>query len=317
MNKFAWLMLLPAIFTACNNNAAQEKRDTDKSTYAIGISQVVGIGKVSPENDIIQLSSPVNGIVEKIYKNENDTVQVGSLILALEHRLEDVNLMQLTRKIQTQTAQIKVDQAAVLEQETKVINATEQLRHLQNLLLKGAEMQQTVDDASTNLASLNANLNRLEANVNVSISRLKESKTALKTAQVEREQKFIRSPIKGKVLALSVLLGGSVNMQQSFAQISPGGNTIAICEIDELYANQIYVGQRGWIRHVGSSDTLSTGDVYFVSDYLQKKSLFSDQSGEKEDRRVRTIKMKLDYADQLLLNARVECVIVLSSKLEN
>ena len=69
------------------------------------------------------------------------------------------------------------------------------------------------------------------------------------------------------------------------------------------------VGQNGWIRNVGSSDTLSTGKVYFAFSFLKKKSLFTDQSGEKEDRRVRTIKMMLDNPDKLLLNARVECVI--------
>jgi hypothetical protein len=42
-------------------------------------------------------------------------------------------------------------------------------------------------------------------------------------------------------------------------------------------------------RNVGSLDTLSTGTIYFTSSFLKKKSLFTDQSGEKEDRRVRTI----------------------------
>jgi len=130
---------------------------------------------------------------------------------------------------------------------------------------------------------------------------------------MEREQKIIRSPINGRILELTVLIGGSVSIQQSFAQISPEGKTIAICEIDELNAEKIAVGQKGWIRNVGSSDTLSTGSVYFVFSFLKKKSLFTDQSGEKEDRRVRTIKMMLDHPEKLLLNARVECVIDVST----
>jgi hypothetical protein len=44
--------------------------------------------------------------------------------------------------------------------------------------------------------------------------------------------------------------------------------------------------------------------------------LFTDQSGEKEDRRVRTIKIMLDRPDRLLLNARVECVIDISGNLK-
>ena len=309
MKNYLSLIFIFSIFVACNNKAAKEKLAIENAKQAIAVNRIVGIGKIIPENDIIQLSSAVNGIVEKIYKKENDTVNIGSVILELEHHLEDEKIMQLNNQLITQASQIKVDAASVGEFEAKVSNANSELQRLQNLLLKGAETQQTVDDANTNLKSFNSNLNRLEASVAVSKSKWQETKTALITAQIERDQKIIRSPIKGKILELTVLIGSSISIQQSFAQISPEGKTIAICEIDELNANKIMVGQNGWIRNVGSSDTLSTGKVYFAFSFLKKKSLFTDQSGEKEDRRVRTIKMMLDNPDKLLLNARVECVI--------
>ena len=309
MKNYLSLIFIFSIFVACNNKAAKEKLAIENAKQAIAVNRIVGIGKIIPENDIIQLSSAVNGIVEKIYKKENDTVNIGSVILELEHHLEDEKIMQLNNQIITQASQIKVDAASVGEFEAKVSNANSELQRLQNLLLKGAETQQTVDDANTNLKSFNSNLNRLEASVAVSKSKWQETKTALITAQIERDQKIIRSPIKGKILELTVLIGSSISIQQSFAQISPEGKTIAICEIDELNADKIMVGQNGWIRNVGSSDTLSTGKVYFAFSFLKKKSLFTDQSGEKEDRRVRTIKMMLDNPDKLLLNARVECVI--------
>lgn len=313
MKYYLLLVFLFSIFIACNNKAAKEKLAIENAKQAIAVNRIVGIGKIIPENDIIQLSSAVNGIVEKIYKKENDTVNIGSVILELEHHVEDEKIMQLNNQIITQAAQIKVDAASVGEFEAKVSNANSELQRLQNLLLKGAETQQTVDDANTNLRSFNSNLNRLVASVAVSKSKLQETKTALITAQIERDQKIIRSPINGKILELTVLIGSSISIQQSFAQISPEGKTIAICEIDELNADKIMVGQNGWIRNVGSSDTLSTGKVYFAFSFLKKKSLFTDQSGEKEDRRVRTIKMMLDNPDKLLLNARVECVIDISS----
>ena len=313
MKHYLLLIFLFSIFVACNNKPAKEKLAIENAKQAIAVNRIVGIGKIIPENDIIQLSSAVNGIVEKIYKKENDTVNIGSIILELEHHVEDEKIMQLNNQLITQAAQIKVDEASVGEFEAKVSNANSELQRLQNLLLKGAETQQTVDDANTNLKSFTSNLNRLEASVAVSKSKLQEIRTALITAQIERDQKIIRSPINGKILELTVLIGSSVSMQQSFAQISPEGKTIAICEIDELNADKITVGQNGWIRNVGSSDTLSTGKEYFAFSFLKKKSLFTDQSGEKEDRRVRTIKMMLDNPDKLLLNARVECVIDISS----
>jgi len=313
-----FVFFIPLIFfqTSCNNNAAKEKLEVEKAKQANAINYIIGIGKIIPKNDIVQLSSPVNGIVQKIYKNENDSVTVGTIILELEHQLEDEKYVYLGNQITTQSAQINVDAASVEELEAKVGNAKTELQHLQNLLLKGAETQQKVDDANTNLKALTSNLNKLEATVTVSKSRLQEIKTNLKSAQLERNQKIIKSPINGRILELTVLIGSSVSIQESFAQISPNGRTIAICEIDELNAEKIVIGQKAWIRSVGSSDTLSTGTIYFASSFLKRKSLFTDQSGEKEDRRVRTIKMLLDNPEKLLLNARVECVVNISSNLK-
>ena len=309
MKNYLLLILLIAILASCNNKSAQKKLDIENAQQAIALTRIVGIGKILPENDIIQLSSPVNGIVQKIYKKENDAVNIGTVILELNHELEDAKIMQLRTEVNTQSAQIKVDAASVGEFDAKASNATMQLQRLQKLLLNNAETQQAVDDETTNLKVLNFNVKKLEAIVAVSKSKLKEINATLNTAQVGRDQKIITSPIAGRILELMVLIGGSVSTLQSFGQITPKGKTIAICEIDESNAGKVFVGQKGWIRNVGSADTLSTGTVYFAASFLKKKSLFTDQSGEKEDRRVRTIKMMLDNPNQLLINARVECVL--------
>jgi multidrug efflux pump subunit AcrA (membrane-fusion protein) len=315
MKQYYSILILLSTLISCNNKSVNEKLKSENAKQDLVIDYIVGVGKIIPENDIIQLSSPVNGIVREIYKHENDTVIIGTVILELEHHLEDAKLLQLRNEVATQSAQINVDNASVDEFVAKCNNAKSELNRLQNLLAKGAETQQTIDNASTDLKSFQANLKRLEANVIVSKSRLNETKAALQVAQVERDQKIITSPVHGRILELTVLIGTSVAIQQSFAQINPEGRTIAICEIDELNAEKVAVGQKGWIRNVGSSDTLSTGTIYFTSSFLKKKSLFTDQSGEKEDRRVMTIKMMLDQPGKLLLNARVECVINLSNNI--
>lgn len=316
MQKYFLFTILFSVSMACNDKTAQQNQETEMANQVSAIDQIVGIGKITPENDIIQLSSPVSGVVQKVYKKENDTVNAGTIILELEHSLEDENIIQLGNQVTTQAAQIEVDQASVNEYVAKKNNAKSELQSLENLLSKGAETQQTLDDAATNLKTLTSNVNKLQAAVTVSKSKLQESKTALKTAQLQNDQKIIRSPINGRILELTVLIGGSVSIQESFAQISPEGRMIAICEIDEANATKIEVGQKGWIRNVGATDTLSTGTVYFVFSFLNKKSLFTDQSGEKEDRRVCTIKMMLDAPENLLLNKRVECVIDIPNNLK-
>lgn len=316
MKLIVCLLLLSSILSSCGNNRLKEKNTVDKIGDASTVSQVVGIGKIEPENDIVQLASPVNGIVQKILKNENDSISVGTPILELDHQLEDGKVRQLAAEVNTQTNEIKVDEASIGEYEAKYSNALSEAQRLQQLLAKGAETQQVVDDANTAVKSFQSNLKRVQAGVAVSKSKLEQTKAALHVAEIERDQKIIKSPVNGKILELSTLIGSFIDTRQSFAQISPMGKTISVCEIDEMYADKVSVGQRAWIRNVGSQDTLSTGTVYLALSFLQKKSLFTDQSGEKEDRRVRTIKIMLDQPDRLLLNARVECVIDISGNLK-
>jgi multidrug efflux pump subunit AcrA (membrane-fusion protein) len=306
-------ILLAFLLAACSSSKSSKDATQLDSIIVQTTQQIVGIGKITPENDIVPLSTAVGGIVYRKYKNENDLVEEGSLIVELEHSLEDAKIQQLHQEIKSQQAQIAVENAKVEDWLARTNNASVYLQRLTNLLALGAETKQTVDNAKTELQSLQSNLKSSQAGVEVAKSRLLETQAALEVAQVQRRQKNISSPVNGRILELDVTIGSSVQAQQSIGQLNPLGTTIAICEIDELYSDRVVVGQKTWIRHVGSTDTISTGKVIFTSSFLKKKSLFTDQSGEKEDRRVRTIKMSLDKSKGLLLNARVECVIDLIS----
>jgi multidrug efflux pump subunit AcrA (membrane-fusion protein) len=314
--KNSLIVVLCLIFSsACSNKADEEKLSINKAQQNNGFFQIIGIGKIIPEFDIVLITTPINGIVQHLYKKENDTVNIGSLILELDHQLEDEKINQLRNQLKTQEFQIDVDRSNSIELSGRISNAKTGLIHSQNLYLKGAETKQNIDNLNTELLSLQVNLKSFNAKVQVSKSKLIELKTALKSAEIEKEQKFIKSPIIGKILDLTAVVGSYVSNQQAIAQISPLGNKIAICEIDELYADKIAVGQVAWIKKSGTSEKPLRAKIYFASSYLQKKSLFTDQAGEKEDRRVRTIELTIDSSDKFLINTRVECVINISGEL--
>ncbi len=308
------LLMKPLLFTlllvSCNNKKPAE--NTAVSTNSIAISQVVGVGKIEPENEIIQLSSEVSGIVDKIYKNENDSVQAGDIIIELKHTIEDANLTQFKSAVAVQESQIKVDADALKELQFRYENSYTELQRLKNLLAKGAETQQVVDNATTEMQSFNANLSKLQATLEVSKMKWQESKTQVATAAAQLQQKYIKASVKGIILEINIQPGNYIDSKQIIAQLNPEGKTIAVCEIDELFADKIITGQNAVIRNYGALDTLTTGKVSFAASFLKKKSLFTDQPGEKEDRRVREIKISLDNPGTILLNSRVECVVLLS-----
>jgi hypothetical protein len=56
-------------------------------------------------------------------------------------------------------------------------------------------------------------------------------------------------------------------------------------------------------------DKLGEGEIVYLSPYLKKKSLFSDDSSNMEDRRVREVRVRLSGNPDLLINSRVEVVV--------
>lgn len=307
MKRIFYLIISFSLGLGCGND---KKIKTDILPVGEPIfSQVVGIGKIIPENDIVQLSLPVSGLVQKIHKNENDSVSKGSIILELHHAIEDANIKKLEQEIKTLNLQVLQEKASLRENQILLVKAKEDQKRLSELFLKGAETKQNVENATTDVETREALLQKAKAGVSVAENRILENKAALEVARKERDQKILRSPLNGRILSCDFQPGESVLALQSMVQIRPEGKIIAIGEIDESYADRIAVGQKAWIRKVGTTDTLSTGTVFFTYSFLNKKSLFTDQAGEREDRRVRTIKMSLDQTESLLLNARVECVI--------
>ncbi len=82
-------------------------------------------------------------------------------------------------------------------------------------------------------------------------------------------------------------------------------------EVDELFAGRLSIGLDADIRYVGSDSVVAKGKVIFLSPYLKKKSLFSQKANEQEDRLVREVRIKIEGESGLILNSKVESVIVL------
>jgi HlyD family secretion protein len=308
MKSISLTILLALFLVNCKYKKTEET--TSVNNRAVDINKVIGIGRIEPEKEIIQLSAEVAGIVQKVYKNENDSVHAGDIILELKHTIEDANITQLKSAVAIQEAQIKVDENAIKELKIRYIKSNIEVQRLQNLLAKGAETQQVVDNATTEMQSFQVNIKKLQAAIEVTKMKWKETKAQVAVAQLE--QKFIKAPINSILLELNIQIGNYIDSKQIFAQLKPEGKTIAVCEIDELFADKIKIGQTAIIRNFGALDTLTTGKVYFAASFLKKKSLFADQAGEKEDRRVREIKVLLDDPSTILLNSRIECVLFIS-----
>jgi len=275
--------------------------------------QVVGIGRIEPEMRFLEISSEVSGIVTRINFRPGEVVDKGGVILELSNRIESARLNLAAARLETQRSQITAAQAALKAIQIRTENAQKSFERSRTLYNQDAEAKARFDAAKAEYESLTEDVRQLEAQLLSARNQLKQYRADYALAQAEYDRRFIKAPADGLLLTLDLTLGTLVTPQAPFGSFAPESPLTARCEIDELFAGLVETGQKAYIRLQGETESLARGVVTFAGPALRKKSLFSDEVGDLEDRRVREIWITLDPGASLLFGSRVECVILLGS----
>jgi multidrug resistance efflux pump len=317
MNKNIYLGIIPLIMTACGgSNENNEKSGTASdlvNSAIVEVSEVVGVGKVEPEQEIISLPASTGGVVKEIFRNDGDSIKTEEPLVRLDDELELIRVSQLKSQYNTQKVQVEIDELNLNESEARLANKKRLLESVRALALKGAETKQTLDDLETEVTTLSLTVEKYSASVKLAASRLRELAEEVRYAEAEASKKILRSPYEGMMLEMLIEKGSSVNQFDKYAEVAPSGPLTVRTEVDELFAGRLKIGLDAYIRLIGSDSVVAKGKVIFLSPYLKKKSLFSQKANEQEDRLVREVKIKLEGENALILNSKVESVIVLKS----
>ncbi|MGB2908127.1 MAG: HlyD family efflux transporter periplasmic adaptor subunit [Candidatus Aminicenantaceae bacterium] len=273
--------------------------------------QVVGIGRIEPELRFLDLSSETTGSVARINCAPGDFITGGEVIVELSTSLEIARVEQSTARIQSQRSQIEAAKASLSAIMVKTENARVSFNRAKELFENNTESEAVFDTAKAEFDALREDVKRFQAELVTAENILKENQADLKLAQAELERRFIRAPRDGQLLTLEVTLGSLISPETVFAVFAPESPRVARCEIDELFAALVQSGQKASLRNQGTTEVLANGKVTFVAPSFTRKSLFSDDVGDLEDRRVREIWITLEPGSALLYGSRIECVIAL------
>ena len=302
------VLLVTLVFCGCSKKE-EKKTDPAEILKEVVTSDIVGLGRIEPDEKVSALATEVGGVVVAIHKKENDIIDKGDLIIELDHSVQDAKKAQIMSKIETQKIEINIAQLNLKEQKINVTNKQIELQRLKNLNEKGAETKQNVDNLETETKILLANVEQLQGRVLAANSRLQEMKQDLEVSNKELQLYMVKALSDGQIMTMNATKGAALSSNQAFADFIPKSKLVATCEIDELFAGKIVKGQKAIIRQIGSNKTIGSGVVVFASSALKRKSLFSEKAGDQEDRRVREIKILLENQTKYLINSRIECVI--------
>ncbi len=311
MSKLTSALVFLFFLMACSQEKQTQKEDapsTKDSLVKPDVQQVAGTGRIEPESGITDLASDNGGLITRIYIKEGEFIKKDMPLIQLDNIVQSSQAEEATARLNTQQQQLQLDKVKIAEARNNLHQSQTDFDRTSRLVEKKAETQQQLDNARTDLENKKLALKNAEAALALSEKKVSESGAAVKTALATEGKSIIRAPQNGRLLEVSARVGASLTPGQRYAQLAPEGRLTALCEIDELFADEIKTGQAAFIRYKGYPDTVSKGTVLYTAPYLKKKSLFSDEVGVKEDRRVREVRILLDN-QELLINRQVECII--------
>ncbi len=292
--------------SACKNKEKQLEENPISDPQEI--SKVTGIARIEPENGLLYIYAHSSGTIVNMPHSENDMVQKGDLLIGLDEKEDAAQLALEQSKISNHLASINAAKGNLMTINVDLEKAKADEKLNIELYAAKAITLQTLNDSKAKTQKLTTQYNLQLAEIEKVKSQRKEIDANIHHKKVLLAAKSIRATRNGKILEWDVSPGDYTTTGQKLGLFAPEGALIAVTEVDELFADKVQIGLKADVISQLDGQKIGEGEVVFVADFLKKKSLFSDENVV-EDRRVRTIKIRLTPDSKAIINARVDCVI--------
>jgi multidrug resistance efflux pump len=293
--------------TACNSSK-KEELNIVHNNKPNQVNQVLGVARIEPEDGLLAIYASSNGTISKIIANENQSAKKGQVIITIDNSSETAKVLQANSKLIVQQQSIASSEATTKTISDQVQKAREDYLTNQKLFEIKAITLQKLNDIMADWQKLENEYHKALKDEEQAKAKIKEIDAEINVNSIDRDKRNITATHAGKVLEWTVHSGDFVNEGDKIGQFEPSGDKIAITEVDELFADRVKIGMNAIIKSEATDEVLGKGMVIFAAEFLKKKSLFEDEN-DQEDRRVRTVKIRLNSDCKALTNSRVNCII--------
>ena len=307
------LLALAMLLSACGTDEKKNETPIRPEQVVAEAKEVISVGKILPKDGIISLSATVTGNIEVMQVKPGDRVKKGDLILQLRAQEEQLAASESQAQVAAQLARNAADSYEVRVAELKLQELNAKYQTSKSLAEKGAETQEVLNTDYTNYEQQLQKVAQARATVKANQQSLKELRQGQELSALNVRNRKIKAPVAGIILNMDARQGQVLQANTVFAELAPAGELVAECEVDELYASKIKLGQRVLIYPTNSSNPIGEGRISFVGASLQDKSILYEKIGEGADRRVRRMTVTISKSERpLLINDKVECKIMLN-----
>ncbi|MBD1824621.1 ABC exporter membrane fusion protein [Cyanobacteria bacterium FACHB-DQ100] len=167
--------------------------------------------------------------------------------------------------------------------------AQSQLRQAQ------AKQSQSANSLEAQLTEARATLDRIAevrpVDVQTVATEVSSAIAAMKRAETELEQAYIRAPMAGQILKVHTRSGEKIS-DSGVADLAQNDQMVAVAEVYQSDIANVKVGQAATITGQAFTGELQ-GTVSEIGLQVDKQNVFSNQPGENLDRRVIEVKIRL------------------------
>ena len=259
---------------------------------------VAARGRIKPKDGVLRLAGPSDfvAVVGKLNVDQGDSVQAGQVIAVMD------TLPAREARVKRVQGQITAQEAAIVRARAELANARLERERRQQLSKDGVVADSERDSHDAKVAVAEAALSEAEAG-------LVALQAELRSAQAERDQSIVKSPISGQVLEVHARPGEKVG-PEGILEMARTDVIYAVAEVYETDISRVKAGQRAVVRSPALGRELG-GVVERVGLKVGKlQSLGTDQA-TRTDARIVEVEVRLDDPAAVagLTNLEVEVLI--------
>lgn len=292
-------------------------------------------GVVEPRDRETKVSPSIGGRIATIHVKEGDWVEAGAVLLSLESEVEKAELAAAEADLAVADAELararagdRMEDRTAAQAESRAADArAAQAEGIATRVKKafdgGAatadELDRAQRDAEAQRAS--ADLARAKLSASYAGSRSEDVLAAkarkdAATARVDQskarlEQRSVRAPIAGEVLALKVRAGEFTQPGDAVVVLGDTHVLRVRVDVDERDLGKMVVGAKMVVHAVAFQGENFAGKVVEIGRRMGRKNIRSDDPVERNDTKILELVGELEAHDRLVVGQRVVAFIAL------
>lgn len=262
------------------------------------------------------------GVVEAIYTEDGDMVQVGDTLLKLlntsmelsymeqeTRMLAEINNLQNTRLSLEQNKYIRQKEIVTLQYQIDI--ASREFGRKVQLHNQGVISEKEFEDAerealfTTKQLEISIKLQRLDSlsreaqkiDIESSLKRMNDN---IKLLRKNMENAYVKSPATGKLSSFNLKIGETKSAGVHLGQIDIPDNYRLEVQIDERYISRVFIGQEAGFDYAGATYELTVEKIYtdVTNGSFRIDLFFKNDLAPKGIKRGQTLQVKLKFSNE-------------------